>query len=110
MSADNRQFGRLVGDLILAEVLQGFHGDCDYEAVRRALCGLPVMPMIDVEIALRSTENYRLLRRRGITVRKTIDSLIASFCLEHGHRLLFSDRDFTPFVDQLGLTAAGRRR
>lgn len=76
----------LVGDLILAEVLQGFRGDRDYEAARRALSRLLIVPMVGPEIALRSAENHRALRRRGVTVRKTIDSLIATFCLVNGHR------------------------
>lgn len=96
----------LVGDLILAEVLQGFRDDRDYESARGALCGLQVTAMVGPDIALRSAANYRTLRSRGVTVRKTIDCLIATYCLENGHRLLYDDRDFQPFVDHLGLEAA----
>ena len=96
----------LVGDLILAEVLQGFRRDRDFEAARLALTRLEVVPMVGLNIAIRSAENFRTLRRLGITVRKTIDSLIATYCLHRGHRLLFSDRDFQPFVDHLGLVIA----
>lgn len=96
----------LVGDLVLAEVLRGFRRDRDYEVARRALTRFGVESMIGTDNAVRSAENYRLLRRRGVTVRKTIDCLIATFCIERGHRLLFSDRDFQPFVDHLGLAPA----
>lgn len=96
----------LVGDLMLTEVLQGFRDDRDHNAARVALLHLLVEPIVGTDIALRSAENYRTLRRRGVTVRKTIDCLIATFCLENGHQLLFSDRDFQPFVDHLGLETA----
>lgn len=96
----------LVGDLILAEVLQGFRADRDFESARWALSRLSRVAMVGPDIALRSAANYRTLRRRGVTVRKTIDCLIATFCLENRHRLLYSDRDFQPFVDHLGLEVA----
>lgn len=96
----------LVGDLVLAEVLQGFRHDTDHELARAALSQLASAPMVGLDVAHRSAENFRVLRRRGITVRKTIDCLIATFCLREGHALLFSDRDFLPFVDHLGLVPA----
>jgi len=96
----------LVGDLVLAEVLQGFRIDRDHRAAYAALMQLVVAPMIGVELAIASARNFRSLRRHGVTVLKTIDCLIATFCIEGGHRLLFSDRDFDPFVHHLGLSAA----
>lgn len=96
----------IVGDLVLAEVLQGFRRDRDYEAARQALTRFGIESMIGPDNAVSSAENYRALRRRGVTVRKTIECLIATFCIERGHRLLFSDRDFHPFVDHLGLDPA----
>lgn len=96
----------LVGDLILAEVLQGFRRDDDYEAARIALSQLDVVPMVGAAIAIQAAANFRVLRRAGATVRKTIDTLIATFCLDQEYRLLFSDRDFRPFVDHLGLVPA----
>ena len=96
----------LIGDLVLAEVLQGFRHDTDHELARSALSQLASAPMVGLDVAHRSAENFRALRQRGITVRKTIDCLIATFCLHHGHALLFSDRDFLPFVDHLGLVPA----
>lgn len=93
------------GDLILVEVLQGFRDDRHFRAARKVMTGLPVIPMLGVEAALRSAQAYRTLRRRGITVRKTIDVIIACACIEARLSLLFSDRDFQPFVDHLGLEA-----
>jgi predicted nucleic acid-binding protein len=95
-----------VGDLILAEVLQGFRQDKDYQTAKRLLTSLTVFEMLGVEMALKSADNFRDLRKKGITVRKTIDVMIATFCIENGHELLFSDKDFTPFVEHLGLMAA----
>jgi predicted nucleic acid-binding protein len=93
----------LTGDLILAEVLQGFRHKRDMEAARRALLSLPYADMVGQEVALSSAQNYRLLRRRGVTARKTIDVIIATFCLRQGHVLLHSDRDFEPMREHLGL-------
>ena len=95
-----------LGDLMLTEVLQGFPSDADFETARRLLLELPVFPLVGVDMALRAAENYRSLRARGITVRKTVDTLIASFCIQADYPLLYTDRDFQPFVDHLGLRAA----
>jgi predicted nucleic acid-binding protein len=95
-----------VGDLILAEVLQGFRQDKDYQTAKRLLTSLTVFEMLGAEMAMKSADNFRNLRKKGITVRKTIDVMIATFCIENGHELLFSDKDFTPFVEYLGLMAA----
>lgn len=96
----------VVGDLILAEVLQGFVSDRDYAQARALLTALPVVPLVGAEIAQQAASNFRQLRAQGITVRKTIDTLIATSCIEHGYALLYSDRDFDPFVEHLGLVSA----
>ena len=93
----------VIGDLILAEVLQGFGAEADARKARTALDRLLFQPMVGRDVALASARNYRALRARGVTVRKTIDMLIATFCLENGHRLLHADRDFVPIVEHLGL-------
>ena len=95
-----------IGDVTLVEVLQGFRDDRDHALAREVLVALPVMEMLGTAAALRCADAYRALRRRGVTVRKTIDVIIAVHCITHGHRLLFSDRDFQPFVDLLGLAPA----
>lgn len=93
----------LVGDIILAEVLQGFHQDQDFEAARQALSVFQQVEMLNLQLAVQSARNYRMLRKRGITVRKTIDCLIATYCIVTETPLLHSDRDFKPFEDYLGL-------
>lgn len=105
----DRSLGRrpiVVGDLILAEVLQGFRRERDYRAARQALLRFPILELCGTEIALASAENYRRLRERGVTVRRTIDCLIASACLRRGLALLHADRDFDPFERHLGLLVA----
>ena len=93
----------LVGDLILAEVLQGFRNDTDFEAARGALGKFMQANMVGAALALQAARNYRYLRSRGATVRKTIDSLIATYCLENDHELLHSDSDFDSYEQYLGL-------
>ncbi len=95
-----------IGDLILTEVLQGFRSDSDYNKARSLLTGLTVFEMLGQDMSIRAADNYRALRRRGITIRKTIDCIIATFCIERGLPLLYSDRDFEPFVGALGLVSA----
>ncbi len=94
-----------IGDLILVEVLQGFCQDKDYRTAKRLLTSLTVFEMLGAEMVIKSADNFRDLRKKGITVSKTIDVAIATFCIEHSHELLFSDKDFTPFVEHLGLMA-----
>ena len=94
----------LVGDLILAEVLQGFRRDEDFDAARRALLSFQIVAMLNPDLAVQSARNYRILHLQGITVRKTIDCLIATYCIQTGHSLLHSDGDFDPFETQLGLS------
>jgi predicted nucleic acid-binding protein len=93
----------LVGDLILAEVLQGFRDDSDFEEARRALSKYIQVEMVNPELALQSARNYRLLRRKGVTVRKTIDGLIATYCIEREHDLLHNDNGFDGYEKHLRL-------
>ena len=93
----------LIGDLILVEVLQGFRDDRDYRRAKTALDRLIFEPMLGRDMALESAQNYRKLRALGVTVRKTIDVIIATFCLRGRHRLLHSDRDFNLMRDHLNL-------
>lgn len=95
-----------VGDLILAEVLQGFRSDGDYSAALSAFGAFQVIQICDPILAVKAASNYRNLRNRGVTVRKTIDTLIASRCIADNCELLFSDRDFLPFIEHLGLRNA----
>jgi predicted nucleic acid-binding protein len=92
-----------LGDIILGEVLAGFFSDDEFEAVRLALSSLAQEPMLTPALALQSARNYRSLRKRGITVCKTIDCFIATFCIEYNHTLLHNDRDFDAFETHLGL-------
>lgn len=94
----------LVGDLILAEVLQGFRDDHEFERAQRALAKFECVGMLSPVLAIQSAKNYRILRKMGINVRKTIDCLIATFCIEEQYPLLHSDRDFEPFERYLGLS------
>jgi predicted nucleic acid-binding protein len=95
----------ILGDLILAEMLQGIRDERDVARVEAAFAAYRVVPLVGEEIARQSARYYRQLRRQGITVRKTIDSLIATWCLQHHVPLLHADRDFLPFV-LLGLIEA----
>ena len=90
-------------DLILCEVLQGISTESQFAAVKRELLRFEVFPMGGIDLAIATARNYRILRRKGLTVRRTIDCLIATFCLQQGHRLLHDDRDFNPFEQHLGL-------
>ncbi len=93
----------VVGDLILAEVLQGFVSERDFQAARQSLARFEIAAMVGRDIALAGARNYRRLRGEGVTVRKTIDVLIATFCIENGHTLLHRDRDFDVIADHLPL-------
>jgi hypothetical protein len=95
-----------IGDLMLAEVLQGFDNDRHFNQALEMLGALDLIEIAGGEIAVQAARNFRLLRARGVTVRKTIDTLIATRCIEDGLPLLYSDRDFDPFVEYLGLTSA----
>ncbi|MFT4178840.1 MAG: PIN domain nuclease [Thermomonas sp.] len=97
-----------VGDLILAEVLQGTITEKDFKDVLRLLGGLDVVPLGGHAVAVQAARNFRVLREKGITVRKTIDCIIATRCIMDGMTLLHSDRDFDPFVAHLGLRTVFR--
>lgn len=94
------------GDLILTEVLQGFATDRDFNQAHTLLSSLTVVGLGDRKICVQAARNYRRLRALGITVRKTIDTVIATRCIEDDFELLYSDRDFDPFVKHLGLRSA----
>ncbi len=91
-------------DVIFCEVLQGIRSDRSFEVTRRGLLRFEVFDSGGVTLAITAARNYRFLRTRGRTVRRTTDSWIAAFCLLHGHSLLHNDRDFDPFEELLGLT------
>ncbi|MBK7744602.1 MAG: PIN domain nuclease [Betaproteobacteria bacterium] len=93
------------GDLMLTEVLQGFASDRDFNQARKLLTSLVIVDLAGPSIAVKAAENFRALRRLGISVRKTIDTVIATHCIENRLPLLYSDRDFDPFVEHLGLRA-----
>lgn len=92
-----------IGDLILTEILQGFDDEHDFRLTQKLLAPLTRVELGGFEIAIQAAQNYRILRRLGVTVRKTIDTLIATRCIVSGYDLLHSDRDFDPFVKHLGL-------
>lgn len=94
------------GDLILTEVLQGFASDEDFNQAHALLSSLTVIDLGGRKIAIQAARNYRKLRLLGLTVRKTIDTIIATRCIEEDFALLYSDRDFDPFVKHLGLRSA----
>jgi predicted nucleic acid-binding protein len=97
----------VTGDLIVTEVLQGFQPEAEFNKAKRLMTGsLTVASLVGPENAIQAARNYRILRANGVTVRKTIDTLIATYCIENDYALLFSDRDFNPFVDYLGLRSA----
>ncbi len=93
----------VVGDLILTEVLQGFQSDRDFETARKLLDCLVFRQMLGKELAVKSAQNYRILRRKGVTVSKTIDIIIATFCIENNLPLLHSDKDFGAMEEHLAL-------
>lgn len=95
-----------VGDLILTEVLQGFDSERDFNRARKLLTSLEVVEIGGREIAIQAARHFRTLRLLGVTVRKTIGTLIATFCIEKNYALLYSDRDFEPFVERLGMRSA----
>jgi predicted nucleic acid-binding protein len=92
-----------IGDLILTEVMQGFVGERDFNQARKLLTSLTVVELGGQEIAIQAAKNFRALRSLGVTVRKTIDTVIATRCIESGYDLLQSDKDFDPFARHLGL-------
>lgn len=95
----------VIGDLILTEVLQGFQQDKDFNKARELLDYFIFQEMLGKDIAVKSAKNYRILKKKGVTVRKTIDVIIATFCIENNLPLLHSDRDFRPLEKHLNLKA-----
>ena len=93
----------IIGDLILTEILQGFRSDEHLKQARALLRPFPVVTMLGPAMAIQSAENYRQLRKCGVTVRKTIDVMIGTYCIENNLPLLSSDKDFDPMVEHLGL-------
>lgn len=93
----------VIGDIILAEVLQGFRKDSDFRRARQLLGTLIFKEMLGRDLAVKSAQNYRYLRKQGVTVRKTIDVMIATFCIQNRLPLLHSDKDFEPMSKHLGL-------
>ena len=91
------------GDIIIVEFLQGFREEKDLKIAKRIMDRLEYYDFLGKEMAIVSADNYRKLRKNGITVRKTIDVIIATFCIEKGFELLHNDRDFDPLEEILGL-------
>ena len=93
----------IVGDIILTEVLQGFRSDKAFHKARELLSHFPFVEMLGPELAIENAENYRFLRKKGVTVRKTIDVMIGTYCIHHNISLLHDDQDFFPLSKHLGL-------
>jgi predicted nucleic acid-binding protein len=93
----------LVGDIVLQEVLQGARDEAHAVRIARDLNAFDIVPMLSQHLAVQAAHNYRLLRARGVTIRKTADMIIGTYCIEHGHTLLHDDRDFEPMRAHLGL-------
>ena len=92
-----------LGDLIFLEILQGFRRDSDFKSAKSTLLTLDQHEMFNSDMALKCADNYRTLRKVGITIRSTVDVIVATYCLHNNLPLLFSDRDFVPFVEKLGM-------
>jgi len=108
----DREAGRArlgLTDLILCEVLQGVTGDREFHMVRSHLLKFELFDTGGEEIAIAAAQNFRTLRRKGRTIRKTIDCLIATFCILRGHSLLHRDADFRQFEELLGLSVVRTR-
>ena len=96
----------VTGDLILAEVLQGFGADEDFQQARALLESFEVVSLAGHDVCVQAADHFRTLRRKGVTIRKTIDTIIATCCIRNGYVLLHNDRDFDAFVEHLGLRVA----
>jgi predicted nucleic acid-binding protein len=96
----------LVGDVVLLEILQGARDEVHARRIEQAMRRYPVASLLGPEIAILAASNYRKLRDLGVTIRKTADLIIGTFCIERGHRLPHADRDFEPMQRHLGLVAA----
>lgn len=96
----------LLGDIVLLEILQGAQSDGNAASLQKRLAPFQVVPMLSPDIAIKAAANFRLLRSKGITIHKTADLIIGTYCMEHGHSLLHADRDFNPMAEHLGLRIA----
>ncbi len=94
------------GDIILLELLQGARREGHARQLLANLSAFPCVAMSSPSLAIKAASNYRKLRENGITIRKTTDLIIGTYCIEHGHSLLHADRDFEPMADHLGLKIA----
>ncbi len=93
----------VIGDYILVEVLQGFKNDKDFNTAKNILSSFPCLNLLGEEMAVKCADNYRKLRKKGITIRKTIDVIISTFCIENDIQLLHNDKDFFPLERHMGL-------
>ena len=93
----------LVGDVVLFEILQGARDEANAIRLEQLLRTYRVVPMLDARLASAAAVHYRRLRRLGITVRKTADMIIGTYCIDGGHELLHDDRDFVPMAEHLGI-------
>ena len=96
----------LLGDMVLLEILQGARDDSHAAGLETGLRRFRIVEMLDYRVAVSAARHYRVLRARGITIRKTADLIIGAYCIEHGHFLLHDDRDFEPMREHLGLLVA----
>ncbi|NKC00292.1 MAG: PIN domain-containing protein [Pseudomonadales bacterium] len=95
-----------IGDLILTEVLQGFRSDSEYRKVKDLMLELTLFELLGRDRAVRAADSYRALRKKGVTIRKTNDLIIGTYCVDESLPLLFRDRDFQPMIDHMGLRSA----
>jgi hypothetical protein len=93
----------ITGDLIVTEILQGFRNDTEYTKAKALIDILECKNLLGYQIAIQSAQNYRRLRKQGITVRKTIDVIIGTYCIANDISLLHADKDFEPITMYLGL-------
>jgi len=93
----------IIGDIVLVEVLQGFRKDKDFVNAKKALSLLPCPTLCGIKIAIKSAANFRTLRKKGVTIRKTVDMIIGTFCIENNHTLLHDDKHFAPLTKHLEL-------
>jgi predicted nucleic acid-binding protein len=99
----------ITGDIIIAEFLQGFREEKDFQEAKKIMESLEYRDFLGKEIAIQAAHNFRILRKKGITVRKTIDVIIATFCIVNGFELIHNDRDFDPMEEYLGLIVKNGR-
>jgi predicted nucleic acid-binding protein len=96
----------IIGDIIMMEILRGFRSDTRYREALEMLESIGITAFLGQDNAIRSAQNYRIFRKKGITIRKSADVVIATYCIKNNLPLLYNDRDFDPFVEELGLMRA----